>query len=61
MKKKLLSLVLAGAMASSLFAGCGDNKGSVGGGTQSAGGGAEPVDVGADNLEESREITVWLY
>lgn len=61
MKKKLLSLVLAGAMASSLFAGCGDNKGSAGGGTQSAGGGAEPVDVGADNLEESREITVWLY
>lgn len=64
MKKKVLSLMLVGAMAASLFAGCGGkDNGSAGGGTQGGGepGGVEAVDVGADNLEESREITVWLY
>lgn len=62
MKKKLLSMLLAGAMAASLLAGCGNNGGGNAeggnGGTQK---GAEAVDVGADNRDENREITVWLY
>lgn len=42
MKKKILSMLLAGAMAVTMLAGCGENGNGSGGGTQSAnGGGAE--------------------
>ncbi len=55
MKRRIISMLLVVAMAVSVLAGCGNKEQS--GGNSNGGN----VSGEADNLEESREISVWLY
>jgi len=67
MKKKILSLLLTGAMAVSMLAGCGNseetnNTGSTEtGSTGTSDTSEEELEKPVDDLTQSRDITVWLY
>ncbi len=56
MKKRMLSLLLIGAMTASMLVGCSAKKEGSVPGTETA-----TVEGVADNLDESQDISIWLY
>lgn len=61
MKKRILLLLLASAMAVSMLAGCGNTGDTATKGAASQGTEDETTKEAADDLTQSRELNIWLY